>query len=127
MSLEDEYELAGEVTHMKRCVDCRYFDSDFPKLARELVMDRDVGKCLYFQKEAILTPLWAKPAGVGVLYGKACPVFEDKLDTPEFPPKSSSMALKEHRLWGRVVKTERRLEVLENDLEALRGLVIPVR
>ena len=114
---------------MSRCGYCRYFGSE--------ELDRDLGRCLYFQKETMLTPPWVKPAGekVGVLYGKACPVFEDKLDTPEFPPKSSSMALaeagiradKERRLWERVVKTERRLEVLENDLEALRGLVIPVR
>ena len=106
---------------MSRCWDCRYFDSE--------ESDRDLGRCLYFQKETMLTPPWVKPAGekVGVLYGKACPVFEDKLDTQEFPPKSSSMALKERRLWERVVKTERRLEVLENDLEALRDLVIPVR
>ena len=113
-------------TYSYRCGDCRYFCSE--ELDRE--RPAPLGRCLYFQKETMLTPPWVKPAGekVWVLYGRKCPVFEDKLDTPEFPPKSSSMALtkKEHRLWERVVKTERRLEVLENDLEALRGLVTPV-
>ena len=122
---------------MSRCGDCKYFYT--PPDWRSAT-----GICEYFIKTNTITPQWIISQKFEVMdfAGLDCKAFEDKLDTPEFPPKSNSMALsalspvatgvsisddKEHRLWERVVKTERRLEVLENDLEALRGLVIPVR
>jgi len=115
---------------MRRCGDCRYFDFFAPVLQddgsrfRYFAMDRDSGRCLYFQKKAMLTPLWAKPAGkeVWVLYGKECPVFEDKLDTPEFPGEPSVPTREERDL-----DTEYRLTVLEEQVEYLRELVTPVR
>ena len=115
---------------MSRCGDCKYFYTRSEWRSA-------TGICEYFIKTNTITPQWIISQKFEVMdfAGLDCKAFEDKLDTPEFPPKSNSMALaeagiradKERRLWERVVKTERRLEVLENDLEALRDLVIPVR
>ena len=107
---------------MSRCGDCKYFYT--PPDWRSAT-----GICEYFIKTNTITPQWIISQKFEVMdfAGLDCKAFEDKLDTPEFPPKSNSMALKERRLWERVVKTERRLEILENDLEDLRDLVTPVR
>ena len=102
---------------MSRCGDCKYFYT--PPDWRSAT-----GICEYFIKTNTITPRWIISQKFEVMdfAGLDCKAFEDKLDTPEFPPKSNS---KERRLLERVVKTERRLEVLENDLDALRGIDLP--
>ena len=107
---------------MSRCGDCKYFYTRSEWRSA-------TGICEYFIKTNTITPQWIISQKFEVMdfAGLDCKAFEDKLDTPEFPPKSNSIALKDRRLWERVAQTERRLEILENDLEDLRDLVTPVR